>query len=56
MRDYYIVLVEDGTASYSQDQHEAALTDINRYFGEVTNIAAITSIWREKSIRPALRA
>jgi ureidoacrylate peracid hydrolase len=56
MRDYYIVLVEDGTASYTQDQHEAALNDINRYFGEVTNIAAITSIWREQRAKPVLRA
>src|SRR5262245_27200148 len=56
MRDYYIVVVEDGTASYSQGQHEAALNDINRYFGEVTNIASITSIWRKKSVKPALRA
>jgi ureidoacrylate peracid hydrolase len=56
MRDYYIVLVEDGTASYTLDQHEAALNDIHRYFGEVTNIAAITSIWREQSAKLALRS
>jgi ureidoacrylate peracid hydrolase len=53
MRDYYIVLVEDGTASYTQDEHEAALDDINRYFGEVTNIAAVTSIWHEQSAKNA---
>jgi ureidoacrylate peracid hydrolase len=53
MRDYYIVLVEDGTASYTQDEHEAALDDINRYFGEVTNIAAVTSIWHGQSAKTA---
>jgi ureidoacrylate peracid hydrolase len=53
MRDYYIVLVEDGTASYTQDEHEAALDDINRYLGEVTNIAAVTSIWHEQSAKNA---
>lgn len=56
MRDYYIVFPEDGTASYSRDEHDVSLRDIDRYFGEVTSIAEITSIWLEQSTSEAKRA
>lgn len=49
MRDYYIVLLNDGTASYRKSEHEMALEDIDRYFGEVSNMAEIVSIWKEYS-------
>jgi ureidoacrylate peracid hydrolase len=45
VRDYYVVLVGDGTAAYSQDEHDKTLKDIDRFFGEVTSIAALRGIW-----------
>src|SRR5690606_5669825 len=39
VRDYYTVVVSDGTAAYSQEEHEAALKIIDRFFGEVVSIA-----------------
>jgi ureidoacrylate peracid hydrolase len=44
-RDYYVVLVDDGTAAYSQDDHEATLKNVDRFFGEVTTIAALSALW-----------
>jgi ureidoacrylate peracid hydrolase len=49
MRDYYVVLVEDGTASYSSEEHKMAVSNIDRYFGQVSSIAQITAIWREQN-------
>jgi ureidoacrylate peracid hydrolase len=49
MRDYYIVLVEDGTASYSSEEHKMAISNIDRYFGQVSSISEITTIWREQN-------
>lgn len=49
VRDYYVVLVGDGTAAYSGDEHDKTLKDIDRFFGEVTTIAALTAIWAQRS-------
>lgn len=46
MRDYYAVMVDDGTATFSADDHAATLRNFDRYFGEVSNIAEISGIWR----------
>lgn len=56
MRDYYIVMVSDGTASYAKDQHEMALDDIERFYGEVASIEQITSIWQTQAAKQAKRA
>jgi ureidoacrylate peracid hydrolase len=45
VRDYYVVFVADGTATYSLEDHNATLRNINRFFGEVTTIADIVSVW-----------
>jgi ureidoacrylate peracid hydrolase len=45
VRDYYVVLVTDGTATYSPEDHHATIRNIDRYFGEVKTIADITSEW-----------
>jgi ureidoacrylate peracid hydrolase len=45
VRDYYVVFVADGTATYSIDDHNATLRNIDRFFGEVTTIADIVSVW-----------
>lgn len=49
VRDYYVVLVADGTAASSQDEHAKTLKDIDRFFGEVTTIAALTAIWAKRA-------
>lgn len=45
MRDYYVVFVADGTAAYDQQDHEATLRNIDRFFGQVVRIADVQSIW-----------
>jgi ureidoacrylate peracid hydrolase len=43
--DYYVVFVSDGTATYSTEDHNATLRNIDRFFGQVTTIADIVSLW-----------
>jgi ureidoacrylate peracid hydrolase len=45
VRDYYVVLVADGTATYSAEDQQATLRNIDRFFGEVATIADIVSVW-----------
>ena len=45
MRDYYVIVVDDATASYAQAFHEMALKNIDSLFGEITTIAALSAIW-----------
>ncbi|MGA8615216.1 MAG: isochorismatase family cysteine hydrolase [Xanthobacteraceae bacterium] len=49
MRDYYAVMVDDGTATFSPEDHAAALRNFDRYFGEVSTIAEISAIWRGRN-------
>jgi ureidoacrylate peracid hydrolase len=45
MRDYHIVVVEDCTASYSEEPHQATLANIRRAFGRVATSDEIVSLW-----------
>ncbi len=45
MNDYYVVLVRDGTASYSHEEHEMTLRNIDRFYGEVSTIEELCGIW-----------
>lgn len=45
VRDYYIVFLEDGTATYSDAEQAATLRTIDKYFGEVSPIAAVLGAW-----------
>jgi ureidoacrylate peracid hydrolase len=45
VRDYYVAVVKDGTAAYSQADHEMTLSNIDRFFGEVTSIDELQSLW-----------
>ena len=47
VRDYYVVLLDDGTACYSHAEHAATLSVIDRFFGQVATIADVKSAWRE---------
>jgi ureidoacrylate peracid hydrolase len=45
IRDFYTVVVSDGTAAYSAAEHEMALKLIDRFFGEVTTIDRLKTLW-----------
>ncbi|HEV7918390.1 MAG TPA: isochorismatase family cysteine hydrolase [Solirubrobacterales bacterium] len=45
VRDYYVVVVDDGTAAYAREDHDMTLKNIDRFFGEVTTIAELADIW-----------
>jgi ureidoacrylate peracid hydrolase len=45
VRDYYVVVVEDGTAAYLPEDHVATLRNIDRFFGEVAPMKTLTGIW-----------
>jgi ureidoacrylate peracid hydrolase len=54
VRDYYTVVIADGSAAYSQQEHENALKLIDRFFGEVTTIDQIRQLWPLRN--PGLRS
>jgi ureidoacrylate peracid hydrolase len=45
IRDFYTVVVSDGTAAYSAAEHETALRMIDRFFGEITTIEQLKTRW-----------
>lgn len=45
LRDYYVVFVGDGTATYSQSDHDATLRNIDQFFGEVVTAEAVVACW-----------
>jgi ureidoacrylate peracid hydrolase len=45
VRDYYTVVVGDCCAAYSQAEHETALKLIDRFFGEITRLDEVRSLW-----------
>ncbi|MDP2726569.1 MAG: isochorismatase family cysteine hydrolase [Dehalococcoidia bacterium] len=46
MRDYQIVFLSDCCATYDRAQHEATLTNIDKYFGMVTTSKEVLNIWK----------
>lgn len=53
VRDYYIVAVGDGTAAYLPEDHAATMRNIDRFFGEVADSAALKRVWQEtRGLRP----
>ena len=55
VRDYYVAVVKDGTAAYSQADHDMTLFNIDRFFGEVTSIDELQSIWPARNRRQITR-
>lgn len=45
LRDYYVVMTTDGTATYSLEEHDATLRTIDRYFGVTTTCDEISALW-----------
>jgi ureidoacrylate peracid hydrolase len=57
MRDYYVILTSDGTAAYTAESHNATLSNIDKYFGEISTIADVCAVWQRctKSAQGILR-
>ncbi|MBI2372266.1 MAG: cysteine hydrolase [Deltaproteobacteria bacterium] len=45
MKDYYMVVLSDCTAARSKEAHEAALQNIEVYFGQVVPSAEVLAAW-----------
>lgn len=50
-RDFFVVLVKDATAAYSQPEHLATIQTIDVYFGEVTDAKTVLGAWKGRSPR-----
>lgn len=48
MLDYHIVLLGDACASYSREAHEMTLTNIQDYFGTVTDTGELIYAWKKQ--------
>jgi ureidoacrylate peracid hydrolase len=55
LRDYYVVFTNDCTATFSQPEHDAALHNIEQFFGQVVASADVMACWpgAEARIRAA---
>jgi ureidoacrylate peracid hydrolase len=45
VRDYYVVLAEDGSAAYSPEDQAATIRNVGRYFGSVAPISVLEAVW-----------
>jgi ureidoacrylate peracid hydrolase len=45
LRDYYVVFSSDCSATFSQAQHDAALFNIDQFFGQVASSDEIVACW-----------
>jgi ureidoacrylate peracid hydrolase len=45
VRDYYVVFLSDGTATYDRASHKATLNSIDRFFGQVATIDDVVACW-----------
>jgi ureidoacrylate peracid hydrolase len=52
VRDYYVVAPDDGAAAYVLADHAATMSNIDRFFGEVSTLSDITAIWRGRNAPP----
>jgi ureidoacrylate peracid hydrolase len=46
LRDYYVVFLRDCTATYSQAEHDAALHNIDQFFGQVAGAEEVMACWQ----------
>src|SRR5438094_773038 len=46
LRDYYVVFTSDGTATYSQAEHDTTLANIDNYFGQVVTCDEVAACWQ----------
>lgn len=45
VRDYYVVMVKDGTASCLAEDHAMTMKNTERFFGVVSSIKDLTALW-----------
>jgi ureidoacrylate peracid hydrolase len=45
LRDYYVVVPSDGCATFSEDEHDASLRTIDKYFGQVVALRDVIGLW-----------
>ncbi len=48
VRDYYVVVPADGTASCTPDDHAMTCRNIERFFGVVPTLSELSALWRER--------
>ena len=48
-KDYYPVVPRDCVATYEKAQHEAALANVDTFFGQVTTSAEVLAAWRGRT-------
>lgn len=54
VRDFHVVLVGDCSATYSQDDHDMTLRNIDHFFGELTTGEELAGLWaRKRAAQPA---
>ena len=51
LKDYYVVFTSDCTATYTQPEHDAALGNIDNYFGQVATADDVVACWTLASVR-----
>ncbi len=51
LRDYYVVFTNDCTATFSQPEHDAALHNIEQFFGQVVPSADVMVCWPRTEAR-----
>jgi ureidoacrylate peracid hydrolase len=58
VRDYYVVFLSDGTATYSRPAHEATLGVVDQFFGEVASIEDVVACWQAavKRVSPSAQS
>ncbi len=49
VHDYYVVAVDDGCAAYVAADHAASMSNIDRFFGEVSSIERISTLWTDSA-------
>lgn len=45
VRDYYVVAPRDGSAAYTQADHHGTMANIERFFGELSTLNELSTIW-----------
>lgn len=48
MRDYYVLVPSDAAATYIQEDHDASLRNIDRFFGQVTTTEDLKAAWSSR--------
>jgi nicotinamidase-related amidase len=51
MRDFYVAVLSDGTASPNQGSHEAALSIMGRIFADLMTTEEVVAVWERALAR-----